>query len=137
MDNYAASDTIGTSPGSPPENSLIVSLTRIQRADLGALASGNLALAASLTTPGTTNVVRELRRTSLASALGYVDSAMLDIVALLFDQVFACDRIPPRMKRLIGQLQIPILKVAILDSSFLWKKTHPPASCSTAWVTSQ
>ena len=125
MDNNAASDTIGTSPDSPQEDSLVASLTRIQRADLGTLANGNLALAASLTTPGTTNVVRELRRTSLASALGYVDSAMLDIVALLFDQVFASEKIPPRMKRLIGQLQIPILKVAILDSSFLWKKTHP------------
>ena len=125
MDNNAASDVVSPPPDTPQENSLVASLTRIQRADLSALSSGNLALAASLATPGTTNVVRELRRTSLASSLGYVDSAMLDIVALLFDQVFACDRIPPRIKRLIGQLQIPILKVAILDSSFLWKKTHP------------
>jgi hypothetical protein len=110
--------------GSQQEGPLVVSLTRIQRADLGALASGNLALAASLTTSGTTNVVRELRRTSLGSGVGHVDGAMLDIVALLFDQVFACETIPPTMKRLIGQLQIPILKVAILDKSFLWKKTH-------------
>jgi hypothetical protein len=125
MDNDAASDTIDTPPGSPQENSLVASLTRIQRGDPGALASGNLALAASLTTLGTTNVVRELRRTSLASRLGHIDSAMLDIVALLFDQIFASERIPSRVKRLIGQLQIPILKVAILDNSFLWKKTHP------------
>jgi hypothetical protein len=125
MDNNAASDVISPPPDTPQENSLVASLTRIQHADLSALSSGNLALATSLATPGTTNVVRELRRTSLASSLGYVDSAMLDIVALLFDQVFACDRIPPRIKRLIGQLQIPILKVAILDSSFLWKKAHP------------
>lgn len=125
MDNNTASNIISTTLGSAQEESLVASLTRIQHADVGALASGNLALAANLTMPGTINVVRELRRTSLVSSLGCVDTAMLDIVALLFDRVFACERIPPRMKRLIGQLQIPILKVAILDNSFLWKKTHP------------
>ena len=125
MDNNAATDNNNTAPDSPQEDSLVASLTRIQRADPSALASGNLAFAANLTAPETTNIVRELRRTSLASSFGYIDSAMLDIVALLFDQIFSCDRIPPRIKRMIGQLQIPILKVAILDNSFLWKKIHP------------
>jgi hypothetical protein len=125
MGNDAVSNTTSMTPDSPQEESLLASLTRIQRAEPGALASGNLWLAAILTAPGTTNIVRELRRTRLASSLGYIDSAMLDIVALLFDQIFSCERIPPRIKQLIGQLQIPILKVAILDNSFLWKKTHP------------
>lgn len=124
MSNNAASDIISMPLGSPQEGSLVVLLTQIQRADSGALASGNLALAAALTAPGTTNVVRELKRTSLASGLGAIDSAMLDIVALLFDQIFACEKIPPLMKGLIGRLQIPILKVAILDKSFLCKKNH-------------
>ncbi len=110
--------------GSPQEASLVASLTRIQRGDPGALASGNLALAANLTTPGTTNVVRALRSTSLASGLGHMDSVTLDIVALLFDQIFAYEKIPPSMKGLIGQLQIPLLKVAILDKSFFCKETH-------------
>ena len=110
---------------SPQGESLIASLTRIQHGDLGAPSSGNLALAASLTTLRTANVVRELRGTSLGSSLGHVDSAMLEIVALLFDRIFACEEIPPRMKGLIGRLQIPILKVAILDNSFLGVKTHP------------
>ena len=88
------------------------------------MTSGDLALAASLATPGMTNVLRELRGTSLASGLGHIDSVTLDIVALLFDQIFAYEEIPPLMKRLIGQLQIPMLKVAILDKSFFYKKTH-------------
>ena len=99
--------------------SLVASLTRIQRGDLSALTSGNPALAAGLATPGTTNVLRELRGTSLASGLGHIDSVTLDIVALLFDQIFAYDEIPPLMKGLIGQLQIPMLKVAILDNELL------------------
>ena len=124
MGNNAASNIISLPLDGPQEGSLVALLTQIQRADPGALASGNLAPAGSLTTPGTTNVVRELRRTSLVSGLGAIDGAMLDIVALLFDQIFACEKIPPRMKGLIGQLQIPILKVAILDKSFLCKKNH-------------
>ncbi len=91
----------------------------------GAPTSDNPAFATSLTALRTANVVRELRSTSLGSSLGHVDSAMLDIVALLFDQIFAREEIPPRMKALIGRMQIPILKVAILDNSFLGVKTHP------------
>ena len=104
---------------SPQGESLIASLTRIQRGDPSAPTGGNPALATSLATPRTANVLRELRGTSLGSSLGHVDSAMLDIVAMLFDQIFAREEIPPRMKALIGRLQIPILKVAILDNSFL------------------
>jgi len=112
-------------PASPQGESLIASLTRIQRDDSTAPTSGNLAFTASLTTLRTANLVRELRGTSLGSSLGHVDSAMLEIVAVLFDQIFACEEIPPGMKRLIGRLQIPILKVAILDNSFLGVTTHP------------
>jgi hypothetical protein len=112
-------------PDSPQEDSLIASLTRIQRGDLAAVTRGNLALATRLRTPQATNVVRELRGTSLASSLGHVDSAMLDIVALLFDQIFASEELPTRMKRVIGRLQIPILKVALLDNTFLCVNTHP------------
>jgi hypothetical protein len=54
-----------------------------------------------------------------------MDSATLDIVALLFDQIFDDRKIPTAMKALIGRLQIPVLKVAILDKAFFSKKHHP------------
>jgi hypothetical protein len=41
MDNNAASNIIGTALGSPQEESLVASLTRIQRADVG-VGSGDL-----------------------------------------------------------------------------------------------
>ncbi len=65
------------------------SLTRIQRGDLSALTSGNPCARSKPGHTWTTNVLRELRGTSLASSLGHIDSATLDIVALLFDQIFA------------------------------------------------
>ncbi len=104
---------------------LLGSLTRIQHGDISVVGGGNLPLAATLVAPGTTNVLRELKSTSLGSGLGQIDSMTLDIVALLFDQIFGDERIPPLMKGLIGRLQIPMLKVAILDKTFFSKKSHP------------
>ncbi len=104
---------------------LLGSLTRIQHGDVSVVAGGNLPLAATLVEPGTTNVLRELKGTSLASGMAQMDSMTLDIVAMLFDQIFGDENIPVTMKGLIGRLQIPMLKVAILDKNFFSKKTHP------------
>lgn len=104
---------------------LVGSLTRIQHGDVSAVAAGNLPLAATLVEPGTTNVLRELKGTALGTGLGQMDSMTLDIVTMLFDQIFDDGKIPGAMKGLIGRLQIPMLKVAILDKTFFSKKTHP------------
>ncbi len=104
---------------------LVSSLTRIQHGDVSVVAGGDLPLAATLVQPGTTNVLRELKSTSLASGMEQMDSMTLDIVAMLFDQIFGDENIPVAMKGLIGRLQIPMLKVAILDKNFFSKKAHP------------
>jgi hypothetical protein len=104
---------------------LLGSLTRIQHGDVSAVAGGNLPLAATLVEPGTTNVLRELKGTSLGTGMGQMDGMTLDIVAMLFDQIFDDRKIPSAMKGLIGRLQIPMLKVAILDKTFFSKKSHP------------
>jgi hypothetical protein len=99
---------------------LLRSLTRLQLGD-----AAGLPLAADLAQPGTTNVLRELRGTSLVSSMNQMDSMTLDIMAMLFDQLFDDPRIPIGVKGLIGRLQIPMLKVAIADKAFFSKKTHP------------
>jgi len=104
---------------------LLGSLTRIQHGDVSGVAAGNVPLAATLVDPGTVNVLRELKATSLGSGLGQVDAMTLDIVAMLFDHIFDDRKIPGAMKGLIGRLQIPILKVAIVDKTFFSKKSHP------------
>jgi hypothetical protein len=103
---------------------LLGSLTRIQHGDVSAVSAGNLPLAATLADPGTVNVLRELKATSLAGGMGQMDIVTLDIVAMLFDQIFDDQKIPTTMKALIGRLQIPVLKVAILDKTFFSKKHH-------------
>jgi hypothetical protein len=104
---------------------LLGSLTRIQHGDVSAVEGGNLPFAATLLEPGIINVLRELKATSLATGLGQLDSVTLDIVAMLFDQIFGDEKIPTAMKALIGRLQIPTLKVAILDKTFFSSKMHP------------
>jgi hypothetical protein len=100
---------------------LLGSLTRIQQGAAGALPEGVSEAAAS----GTANVLRELKTSSFGAGLQQMDATTLDIVSLLFDQLFDDPQIPPGLKGLIGRLQIPMLKVAIADKSFFAKKTQP------------
>jgi hypothetical protein len=72
-----------------------------------------------------TNVLRELKGTSVGTGMGQMEVATLDIMAMLFDQIFDDRKIPDGMKWLISRLQIPMLKVAILDKAFFSTRTHP------------
>src|SRR5262249_20181856 len=74
---------------------------------------------------GQANVLRELKGTTFGASLQQMDSATLDIVSMLFDQLFEDPKIPEAPKGLIGGLQIPTLKVAIADKSFFGNKAHP------------
>jgi hypothetical protein len=53
------------------------------------------------------------------------DNQIIDIVSMLFDFFFDDEALPDPVKVLIGRLQIPILKVAILDKGFFNHKKHP------------
>lgn len=104
---------------------LLRSLTRVQLGDLSAVSGNVLPLAHAAAEPGTTNVLRELKATSLGSGMTQMDAMTLDIMAMLFDELFDDPRIPIAVKGLIGRLQIPMLKVAIADKAFFSRKTHP------------
>lgn len=56
---------------------------------------------------------------------GAADNQIIDIVSMLFDFFFDDEALPDPIKVLIGRLQIPILKVAILDDNFFNHKKHP------------
>ncbi|QBQ55019.1 DUF1631 domain-containing protein [Nitrosococcus wardiae] len=50
---------------------------------------------------------------------------VIDIIGMLFDFILDDQGIPDTIKALIGRLQIPMLKVGILDKTFFSKKQHP------------
>ena len=102
---------------------LLGSLTRIQLGDASAVGGAILPIPAGA--PGTANVLHGLKGTSVGAGMGQLDLITLDIVAMLFDQVFDDPKVPNGVKGLIGRMQIPVLKAAIVDKEFFSKKTHP------------
>ncbi len=74
---------------------------------------------------GQVNILHGLRNSSLAEGLGKGGDMTIDIVAMLFDYILDDKNIQDAMRALIGRLQIPLLKVALLDKEFFTRKSHP------------
>ena len=53
------------------------------------------------------------------------DEDVINLVALLFEFILSDRTVPHAFKALIGRLQIPMLKVAVLDKSFFSSASHP------------
>lgn len=53
------------------------------------------------------------------------DEDVINLVSMLFDFILDDDDLPTAMKALIGRLQIPLLKVAIIDRTFFNAESHP------------
>lgn len=117
----------GAQQAALPEQSMAVvsSLTQLQHGQLDGLAGAGGALDAAALANGRVNVLREIKSSPVARTMGHVDAMTLDIVAMLFDYILDDRRIPDAMKALIGRLQIPVLKVAMLDKAFFSQKSHP------------
>ncbi|HEX4870598.1 MAG TPA: DUF1631 domain-containing protein [Moraxellaceae bacterium] len=58
-------------------------------------------------------------------AIKRTDEDVINLVSMLFDYILDDQNLPTAMKALIGRLQIPLLKVAILDKTFFNAETHP------------
>jgi len=109
---------------STPASGLINSLTQIQHAPAtGATAPAGAGLVTNLAPAF--NILHGIRSGALASSAAPLDALTIDIVAMLFDYVFAEKHLPEMIKALLARLQIPVLKVALLDRSFFSLKSHP------------
>lgn len=118
---------------------VVSALTALQHGE-GTPGPAGLAVDPKLVAAGTVNVLRELRSQGMTRNLNQVDDLMLEVVTLLFDFILDDAAIPDAMKALIGRLQIPMLKVAILDKALFARKTHPArrllnamASAAVGW----
>ncbi len=60
-----------------------------------------------------------------AGSMGRTDEDTVNLVGMLFDYILNDRNLAIPMKALIGRLQIPMLKVAILDKTFFSKTSHP------------
>ena len=56
---------------------------------------------------------------------GEADEDVINLVAMLFECMLDDRNLPDPLKALIGRLQIPLVKVALLDKSFFSRSSHP------------
>ncbi len=117
---------VGPAPADNRQAFFIDSLTEMQRLDTlvkeQAHVDGLPDLGVAM---GTMNVLHQIKANSLAQGVGQLDAITIDIVAMLFDFIFDDAKIPDAIKALVGRLQIPALKVAMLDKTFFSSKAHP------------
>jgi hypothetical protein len=71
------------------------------------------------------NLIRAHREELLQASSGKLDHMVIDVVGSLFDQILSDTRVPPQMARQIARLQLPVLRVALNDSSFFSSRRHP------------
>lgn len=71
------------------------------------------------------NVIAHLVEAGLGRQVGTLDGIIIDVIATLFDYIFDDARVPGAMKGLIGRLQIPVLKLAMMDHAFFSNRSHP------------
>ena len=87
------------------------------------------------------NVLRQMRDREEVRRAPELDRGTVDALAEVFDYVFADRSIPLQLKIVIGRLQIPVLKAAMLDRDFFLTPEHPArklvdalAGASVAWM---
>ncbi|MFT3664420.1 DUF1631 family protein [Piscinibacter sp.] len=71
------------------------------------------------------NLIRAHREELLQASSGKLDHMVIDVVGSLFDQILSDPRVPPQMARQIARLQLPVLRVAMTDSTFFSSRRHP------------
>lgn len=113
-------------PGFAIDTPVISALTRLQQGDTGFdFGDGTIIQVATNSGPTKHNFLRDIQESPLGERMNQIDSMTIELVAMLFDFIFVDKDVPDGIKALIGRLQIPVLKAAMLDRAFFSKKTHP------------
>ncbi len=130
--------------GGVTTSTLLNNLTRMQQGDPELYADSTAGFDMGAVAAGNVNVIRSIQSTGLISKVGANDGMVIDVVAMLFDYILDDENIPGAMKALIGRLQIPLLKVAMMDRTFFSRKSHPArmllnrlAEAATGWTQAQ
>ncbi|MBI1891968.1 MAG: DUF1631 family protein [Burkholderiales bacterium] len=72
-----------------------------------------------------TEVLANIKRQAPQGALTRVDENTIDLLTKVFDTMFSDQNIETEMKGLMGVLQVPVLKAALLDKEFFFQREHP------------
>jgi hypothetical protein len=69
--------------------------------------------------------VRQHARDLKKAATTQEDKALIELVALIFDSILSEDRIPSSIRLWFARLQMPVLRNAVADPTFLASDAHP------------
>ena len=67
----------------------------------------------------------ELSNLKNAGKISTIDDDIINIVDMLFDFILDDENLPTIAKALLARLQIPMIKIALIDNSFFSAKDHP------------
>ncbi|HYD97018.1 MAG TPA: DUF1631 family protein [Noviherbaspirillum sp.] len=118
-------------------NELVGYLAAVQRS-----VNGHLPAAGRNAVPYYVELLDKIRKEAPAGALSAADNSVFDLLKNIFRMVFDNEHIADEMKVMIGSLQVPVLKLAVLDKDFFFKQSHPArravellARLAVAWDT--
>lgn len=75
--------------------------------------------------PANHNILRQMLDRDEVRRAPELDRGTVDALAEVFDFVFADPAIPVQLKFVIGRLQIPVLRAAMIDRAFFLSTDHP------------
>jgi len=75
--------------------------------------------------PQNTSDLVNLKNLVPEKALTAYDQTTINLLTKIFDTVFKDHHIPTDVKALIGLLQVPVLKSALIDNNFFFEENHP------------
>ena len=126
-----------------PTNEVFNALSELQHVVLGS-APADVQEAQQLHGAIRVNLAQQLHMGEGESAsrrFGQTERDVMDVISMLFEFVLDDHNLPDPMKALLSRLQIPMLKVALLDRSFFASKNHPArrllnnlARAAVGWV---
>ncbi|WP_448679310.1 DUF1631 domain-containing protein [Pseudomonas nicosulfuronedens] len=86
-------------------------------------------------------LTRVSSKSGRSRVVGQVDEDVINLVSMLFEFILDDRTLPDSLKALIGRMQIPMLKVAVLDKTFFSRGSHPArrllneiASAALGWA---
>jgi hypothetical protein len=86
-------------------------------------------------------LTRVSSKSGRSRVVGQVDEDVINLVSMLFEFILDDRSLPDSLKALIGRMQIPMLKVAVLDKTFFSRGSHPArrllneiASAALGWA---
>ncbi len=124
----AAGSAGATAPGLSPTD-LLSALTILQNQSMAARAQAD-------STTDAVQAVQQIKRELLEQVnrlsedakdrrVSSADEDTIDLVGMLFEYILQDRNLPAQVQALLGRMQIPYLKVAILDKHLFAQKTHP------------